>query len=365
MDSFIAHKETTSSANTIKSYKNVLTNATKAVTDIFNQDKLIEYINTLENPNTKLMTQKVLHNFLKFNDKPCDKLFAIKNDLNEKLKAVVKEPKSKLSSDEMLEIVSKIPTDTFTNTLEKTLLYILLKESEQLRSDIAYVKYKNFNRDVDSYLQDGIFYFNNTKKLNGKFQITLSPESNELVNKLLSFDEIKKFDLVFPILTRRKNELYKDLSDGLRNFLYVITKNHFNTKFSMNEFRSILGTSTTDVVEDKIKTGEITLKEGIQEVIQQAKNQNHSIETHLQFYVRDRKQDTTDSISSFSSNETDISAAIYDDNWDIPKDIKLDEIKDDKKKDELEELNTFIINGIELKAAKGTKIYVNGLSFQF
>lgn len=104
-----------------------------------------------------------------------------------------------------------------------------------VRLDLAQVKRKNYNKETDSYIEDGVIYFkplNKTSKEHLPFK--LSEEQIELVNKI----EYKKDDTfllnIGGAISSRCSNYGKRISDK--------SKMYFGTKFCNTDFRKMVKT---------------------------------------------------------------------------------------------------------------------------
>lgn len=175
----------------------------------------------------------------------------------------------------LLDIVKKIPEDTFVNVKHKCLLNILLTESWILRTDLGSVMYRNFNKEKNSYYQDGVVYFNKLKKtLTENEQRTFSHESQRLIALLI---KKSKSDFLFV------ETITKDKNDAFTTLVKNASKIHFKKPYSVNIYRKI---NTSNSFQATMTDDTLNNKEKIITAMANTKSNNHSLSVAMEYYVK-------------------------------------------------------------------------------
>ena len=175
----------------------------------------------------------------------------------------------------LLDIVKKIPEDSFVNIKHKCLLNILLAEKWVLRTDLGSVMYRNFDKEKDSYYQDGVVYFHQLKKtLDKGEQRTFSQESQRLIALLI---KKSKSDFLFV------ETITKDKNDAFTTLVKNASKIHFKKPYSVNIYRKI---NTSNSFQATMTDDTLNNKEKIITAMANTKSNNHSLSVAMEYYVK-------------------------------------------------------------------------------
>lgn len=264
--------------------------------DMDNINQVIQFIETIEHEPTLL---KNLDSFLVYArhynlvDIKILEAFRIQKHENKTVKIeseLVLPDKVKL-----LEIVKAIPEDTFVNVKHKCLLNILLTESWVLRTDLATVMYRNFNKEKNSYYQDGVVYFHQLKKtLDKGEQRTFSQESVRLLDLLV---KKSKSDFLFV------ETITKDKNDAFTTLVKNASKIHFKEPYSVNIYRKI---NTSNSFQATMTDDSLSNKEKIITAMANTKSNNHSLSVAMEYYVKTLPDTQTTKINIFYYKDIEI-----------------------------------------------------------
>ena len=144
-----------------------------------------------------------------------------------------------------------------------------------VRLDLAKVKRKNFNREFDSYIEDGVIYFeplNKTYK-EDHLPFKLSEEQLELVNKIEYKKETDYLLNISGAISSRCANYGKRISDK--------SKRYFGAKFCNTDFRKMVKTHFEKQVEH------LPLKERQAASRELAKRMGHSVKVANEHYLQE------------------------------------------------------------------------------
>lgn len=209
--------------------------------------------------------------FLKYTKQPHDKLL----DFYQDEKNFYTPKKIPITNEYQLEEF-QAQLDTIENNNERLVLSLYLLYPS-LRSDILFVKYKNYNDDEPFY-ENGAIYFPILKKVKRSKPVVLNldEETNDLVKNNIKENET---DYIIKITTDRNN------SKRVSEFLQRISLKNFKQRLSINDFRKL----HVDKMERNIQ--ELPKKEQGRKRYELSKQMGHSlISQQLSYNVNDKKK---------------------------------------------------------------------------
>lgn len=210
--------------------------------------------------------------FLKYAKQPHEKLLDFYQ--NEKNNYITK--KIPITNEYKLEeFQAQLPT--IENNNEKLVLSLYLLYPS-LRSDILFVKYKNYDDTNEPFYENGVIYFPILKKVKRSKTVVLNldEETNELVKKNIENNETP---FIIKMTTDRTN------SKRVSEFLQRISEKNFKQRLSINDFRKL----HVDKMEREIE--ELPKKEQGRKRYELSKKMGHSmISQQLSYNVNEKKK---------------------------------------------------------------------------
>lgn len=309
------------------------------------EQEIIDALEKIEHFNTRNRDFKYITSFMRWKHTEVPLLDAYRKTIEEAQTQIqdlkTSEP-LKVDKESLVKKISELPESNYQEITKKLVLKMMADENFVLRSDLISIKYRNFNETDNKIVMNTMHFKNLRKKGECNISFIIKENTLDLITKLLGFPESSESDYIFNIKTSDGN-VPKQPNDNFAKYIKRISKQVCGYDLGLNDYRKLFASTKTAETEKKLKNGEITIKEAISELQDASSSSNHSLETHLKYYVYPVKE----------SEET----------VEEPKEPKgkEPEIVEEVKPDTI----TIIINGNEITVPRGVPFTVNDNKYCF
>lgn len=170
------------------------------------------------------------------------------------------------------------------SSLNVKVILTLLLHYDSLRTDIATIKWNNYDSKKDNYYSNGVIMYKTfTKQAHAPIKIDIQKEHANLIEAHIKArtdgtSRQKDVDFLFHL-----NCKMEDRSNGLSKLIPELTKQYFEVRLTLTDLRKLtINKATKDAIEESE-----TVTELFDKMSTQATNNNHSLPTAMKYYISD------------------------------------------------------------------------------
>lgn len=259
-----------------------------------------EYCLKYPNPSTAETQLTIFSGFLGFYKMECQLIREMASEKKSEKKDVKR--KSNKPVDDNIPLLKKLDEfpDNSHEDLQKKMLITVLLKYPTLRRDYCQIKFRNIDKEIDNFYENGKIEFRSYRKLVDKKDIlirTLDEKDTKLMDKMIKFQVEKYDECDYLFLMNDKNDLKRRLS-WLNDNLKDVSESVIGKAYTTGEFRHLY--TSNALAKFKKENPDATQRQIMNEIENNAYQMNHSASTAIEEYIENVNVNLDENITTES-----------------------------------------------------------------